>query len=178
LKIIVNNNSSLEINYFNIIDELDTNINIDVSKESSFTLNHSFINRNTYNLNIKSNFLSEESSINVNIHAINDGGKSKIDIDGLIKAQKINNNLMENIRVYNINGGKCESMPKMYIDTSKVIANHNVTISNLRDDELFYLNSKGINSLDATKLLCNGFLVKIINDDVLKTKVKEILIRR
>src|SRR5574344_2914274 len=62
LKIIVNNNSSLEINYFNIIDELDTNINIDVSKESSFTLNHSFINRNTYNLNIKSNFLSEESS--------------------------------------------------------------------------------------------------------------------
>ena len=83
--------------------------------------------------------------------------------------------MLENIRLININGGKGVSIPNMLISTSKVIANHMVTISSVPNDEIFYLTAKGINYDDAKSLICNGHLTKIITDDKLLIKIKEIL---
>lgn len=174
----IGDNSSLIINCFNIITKLNNNIKINISNKSSILFNHSYICTDEYNLHITSDFKKSESNISVNVNALNDGGKSNIDIDGLIKSQKINNVLNENIKVYNINNGSCIGMPKMYINTSKIIANHNITISNISKEELFYLMSKGINYSNAIKIICNGFLISKIKNDELKTKIKEILIRR
>ena len=83
--------------------------------------------------------------------------------------------MLENIRLININGGKGVSIPNMLISTSKVIANHMVTISSVPNDEIFYLTAKGINYDDAKALICNGHLAKIITDNKLLIKIKEIL---
>lgn len=175
LKINVTDNSSLTINYFNIIDEKDTNITITVNDKSSCTLNHSFINNHKYNLNIYTDFLKEEGTIKVNIHGINDSGKLTTNVNGYVKTEKINNYLDENIRIINLNNGEVTSNPNMYIDTSKVIANHNTTIGNIRLDELFYLMSKGLDKEESTRLITKGFLIKIISNNEIKTKISEIL---
>lgn len=178
LNIKVNNDSNLTINWFNIITNNNVVVNIECANKSSLTINHSYLNKDNYNLNIISKFLNEESNISVNIHGINNKGTSKIIVDGYIDSDKINNVLNENIRFININGGKVVSNPNIYVGTSKVIANHNNTIKNIDSNELLYLMSKGLDEKQSSKLICNGFLVKIIKNKDLKTRIKEIINRR
>lgn|SRR5574344_1514171 len=174
-KIIINDYSKCLINYFNLIDELNSDINIIIKDTSSLTINHSFITNKLYNFNLVSNFLAKESSININLHGINNKGTTNIKIDGIIAHNKNDNNLLENVRLININDGKGKVLPNMLISTSKVIANHNVTISDVNSDELLYLMSKGLSKEESIKLICNGHLVSIINDDKLKIQIKELI---
>ena len=60
----------------------------------------------------------------------------------------------------------------MQINSLDVSANHKVTISNVKDDELFYLESKGVNKEDATKLLKEGFVLGILPSDMKEDIIK------
>ncbi len=175
LEVNVHDDSSLTINYYNIIDKLETKINVNVNNKSSFTLNHSFVNNNKYNLEINTFFKKEEASIKVNINGINDKGVLSSLINGYVDNEKFNNTLDENMRIINLNDGKVTCNPNMYINISKVIANHNTTIGGVRDDELLYLMSKGIEKDAAISLICKGFLTRIITNNDLREKIKELI---
>lgn len=178
LKIIVLDNSSLIINLFNIIDDCDQSFNINIKDNSKLLFNHSFINNHSYKLDIISNFNGNNSKFDLNIYGINDKGNSNISVNGYVKQSTNDNILNENIKMININGGIGSSYPNMYIDTSKVIANHSASISGINDNELFYLMSKGLSKSEASKLICNGFVIQKITNLDLKIKIKELLNRR
>ena len=178
LNILVEDNSSLVVNYFNNIKNMEAKINIKVFNNSKCVFNHSFINKEQYNLEINTDFMNDYSNIKVNVHGINDRGTSNIIENGYVKENKYNNNLDECIKIMNINEGKSLSMPNMFIDSFDVSANHNNTVSNIDPNELFYFLSKGISLESAKKLICNGFLGSIISDRDLKTKIIEYLNRR
>ena len=172
LNITVKENSHLVINYYSVVYDNKSIINIFIENNASIILNHSFVNYNKYDLEVLTNFNGNDGKININIHGINDKGKTNIDVNGYVNNNN-NNILDESIRLININGGAAVSNPNMYISTSKVIANHNTTIGGVRSDELFYLMSKGLNRSDSIKLICDGFLIKNISDEGLITKIKE-----
>ena len=172
LNITVKENSHLVINYYSVVYDNKSIINIFIENNASIILNHSFVNYNKYDLEVLTNFNGNDGKININIHGINDKGKTNIDVNGYVNNNN-NNILDESIRLININGGSAVSNPNMYISTSKVIANHNTTIGGVRSDELFYLMSKGLNRSDSIKLICDGFLIKNISDEGLITKIKE-----
>ena len=174
INIEIEDNASLILNYFNQIDKLDSIINIKANNKSSIIFNHSFINKDNYKLLIKTDFLKEEANIKVNIHGLNDKGEAYINVDGYVKENKSNNVLDENIRIINLHNGKVISNPNMFINTSKVIANHNTTIGNVNKDELLYLQSKGLDITSAIHLICLGFLTSIIDNEELIIKIKEI----
>jgi len=71
--------------------------------------------------------------------------------------------------------GKCEVNPDIEIKTNAVNANHLVAISNIRDNELFYLMSKGISISLANDLIKRSFLIGNIKDEELKLKINEYL---
>jgi len=175
LDIDVKTKSTLIINYFSLIKKRESNIKINAHNKSRVVFNHSFKNLDVYNLNIMTNFLGEEASITVNLNGLNDGGKCTLDVNGYVNTNKINNVLDENMKVVNLNNGTAVSNPNMYIDTSKVIANHNTTIGGIGDEELFYLMSKGLDKDEATKLICHGFLISKLNNEELVKRVKEII---
>lgn len=175
LNIIVRKGVTLTVNYFNIIDKLDSKITITCEDNANITFNHSFITKDTYNLSLITDFLGNNAYLCENVHGINDKGTSNITADGYVKNSKNDNELLENIRLININGGKGVSIPNMLISTSKVIANHMVTISSVPSDEIFYLMAKGIDLEAARSLICNGHLTKIITDEKLLIKIKETL---
>ena len=97
------------------------------------------------------------------------------DIDGTLLNNNINNILDEKIKIININNGKVICKPNMYIKTSEIIANHENAIGNINKDEVFYLMSKGISKDNAEKLIVNGYLLSIINNDELKDKIRDYL---
>ena len=63
----------------------------------------------------------------------------------------------------------------MYIKTSQIIANHENAIGNINKDEVIYLMSKGINKENAEKLIIQGYLLSVIDNEELKTKIREYL---
>ena len=77
-------------------------------------------------------------------------------------------------RIINLTNNKCSISPNMYIDCFDVVANHSAFIGTFKDDELFYLQSRGINKIDATKLLIRGFLTSELSEEQKETYNKKI----
>ena len=159
-KIIIRLNDNVEfiLNEYSEIDKRDYSIEVIQNNNSSFIYNHSFIVSDLYNLNININMNGNNSNNVINIHGINDGGKSNIIVDGTVKDNTKDNNLDEKIRILNINNGKSHILPNMYINTKNVIANHAASITDIDKNYLFYMNSKGIDNDKAKELIINGFL--------------------
>lgn len=76
-------------------------------------------------------------------------------------------------RIINFNERKCSIHPNLFIDEHDVIANHSAFIGKFREEERFYLESRGLSESLATNLLVKGFLLAHLN---LTNKRKEELI--
>lgn len=77
----------------------------------------------------------------------------------------------QNNRIVNLNNNKSEILPNLYIDCNDVEASHSALIGKFSDEEMFYLQSRGIDYNNALKLLISGFLTSDINN---KKILKEI----
>ena len=77
-------------------------------------------------------------------------------------------------RIINLTQGNCVINPNMYIDCFDVNANHSAFIGSFSEEELFYLQSRGIDKETATKLLIRGFLTSDLNES-LKDKYNDII---
>lgn len=152
-------NVKLVINHYDEIAS-DSRLKISVLQKngSEFIYNHSFINKCDYDLDINISMDGNDSKNVINISGISDSGRSNIIIDGKVNVDTMDNELNESVRVLNINDGKTNIFPNMYINTKNVIANHAASVTNVNRDYLFYLNSKGIKNNDATNLIIDGFL--------------------
>lgn len=56
--------------------------------------------------------------------------------------------------------------PELEIYADDVVCAHGATVGELDDDQLFYLNSRGIPENKARQMLIQAFLKDIINDSV------------
>ncbi len=88
-------------------------------------------------------------------------GESHLIFDGLIKvpqgvkgivAEEQNRNLILS------NAAQIESRPRLEIDSDEVACRHGSTISDLDENELFYLQSRGVPEGEARRLLIEAFL--------------------
>lgn len=161
LNIVLEDNIEFIINHYSEIIENSLKINIIQNNNSIFNYNHSFKCNKLYNLDINVELRGNNSKNNINIHGISDNGKSNIKVDGIVNKSTIDNELDESIRVINMNNGQTYIYPNMFIDTKNVVANHAASITSISEDYLFYLNSKGINNIDATNMIIDGFLENV-----------------
>ncbi|MFM7362947.1 MAG: Fe-S cluster assembly protein SufD [Cuspidothrix sp.] len=75
----------------------------------------------------------------------------------LTDAAQLNRNLLLSSK------SRIDTKPQLEITADNVKCAHGATVSQLEDDEIFYLQSRGINENDARKLLVNAFAAEIIN---------------
>ena len=174
ININIKDDLNIIINDFRIINKSRTKINIILNDKSSLIYNHSYLNKNTYNLNINTKYNGHYSNLTLNIHGINDNGISNIIIDGDM-GENFNNTLLENIRGVNINKGKGKIEPNILVNNSQIDANHKATIGALSNDELNYLMSKGISKEESKRLILIGFLTNIFEDLTFITRIKELI---
>lgn len=162
LKINLSDNSKVEVFDFNLKNK-NTNINVKQNNNTSFIYNHSFKIDGEYNLNLIANINGDNNINKINIYGISNG-YSKLIVDGIVKENTKNNILDENIKVLTING-KCFTRPMMHINVKECIANHNTAISNVREDEIFYLMSKGLDRESSVKLISDGYLYGLFKSE-------------
>ncbi|BDI16700.1 Fe-S cluster assembly protein SufD [Nostoc cf. commune SO-36] len=75
----------------------------------------------------------------------------------LTNATQLNRNLLLSSKA------RVDTKPQLEITADNVKCAHGATVSQLEDDEIFYLQSRGIDENDARKLLINAFAAEVIN---------------
>lgn len=103
----------------------------------------------------------KNTSSNIINHGVNiKDGSLKFNVSGFVPKGKINCLVDQKNRIINLTDEKCEIMPNLFIDENDVIANHSAHIGKCKDEELFYLESRGIKEKEAEMLLIKGFLLQ------------------
>ncbi|MGB3510627.1 MAG: Fe-S cluster assembly protein SufD [Microcoleaceae cyanobacterium] len=75
----------------------------------------------------------------------------------LTNASQLNRNLLLS------SGGRVDTKPQLEIIADNVKCSHGATVSQLDDDEVFYLQSRGLNEEASRNLLIDAFAAEIIN---------------
>ncbi len=81
----------------------------------------------------------------------------------------------QNNRIISNNEKKNEIRPNLYIEEYDVEANHSALIGRFSKEELFYLQSRGISQIDATKLLLQGFLKSDIENSKMQKEIERMI---
>lgn len=120
-------------------------------------------NKETYDYHIFHNYNDTISNIKNNGVCINDGNiiyQVSSFVPKEIKGCIVN----QNNRIINLTDNKCEIKPNLYIDSFDVEASHSALIGKFSDEEMFYIQSRGIDYETALKLLITGFLTSDIDN--------------
>lgn len=172
----IKENAKIVYNRF-VLNPLDYGkLEINHENNAISIFNEGIICNNDYqmDLNVYENNSNIKSKVLVRLITENDA-RVKINASGYVAKDTLNNEITEDLRAFNTEVSKVEILPNLIVDSNDVIANHNATISSVFDEELFYLNSKRINNSEAIKLLKNGFLLSIYNDNNFKENIKNYL---
>ena len=135
-------------------------INIATDVEVETDLNNVFKNK----VNLKDFIINgDNNENNIFVRGVS-LDNNYINVDGVINEHSKGNVLNEDLRMLNL-GGNAYVSPMLHVSALDVIANHNTAISNIREDELFYLKSKGISEENCIKLISDGYLYGLFKKD-------------
>ena len=139
----------------------DYNISFSLLNNVKLNLNMLILNNNKNKVTVNINMLGNSSKAILDIRGMNIDNDSNLDIicNGYVKKDTKDKELIENLKglIKNEND-TIKISPVMKIDTNEVSANHLVTIGSFNKEELFYLESLGLDKDNAQKMLTNSFL--------------------
>ena len=159
-------NSLCSVNKIQNIDSIKEMIIVNLNGISAdFEYNFKTIssNKETYDYHIFHNYNNTISNIKNNGVCIENGNiiyQVSSFVPKEIKGCVVN----QNNRIINLTDNKCEIKPNLYIDSYDVEASHSALIGKFSDEEMFYIQSRGIDYNSALKLLITGFLTSDINN--------------
>lgn len=163
LEINVLKNADVLVNLVLNLESTSFNLVINSYENSKINLNVALKYQKNCEINIYNNIWENNTNTSIKLRCVEDEGNLKIKAIGDIKENLSNNNYLEDIRAIVSNQESITIMPDLKV-ASVSLANHNTTISNINEEELFYLESKGINRENAVNLIKEGFLKGILNE--------------
>jgi len=167
------NNSNCDVFKFQNIDSIKEMVVVNLNDENA-SLKYNFKtisnNKETYDYHIFHNSNNTSSIIKNNGVCIADGSII-YQVSSFVPKKLKGCIVSQNNRIINLTNNKCEIRPNLYIDTKDVDAFHSALIGKFSDEEMFYMNSRGIDYDTANKLLIKGFLMSDISDSKM---IKEI----
>lgn len=170
-KYYLNEYASLKINkFYNVrkIREVDIIHLNGIGSSIETVLKTVAIKEEKYDMMVYHNSLKTNSHI-INHGITKDDGKITFNVTSIVEANKPKCVVNQQNRIINLNDKKCKINPNLFIDEYDVEANHGAFIGKFKDEELFYLQSRGISKEEAINLLTVGFLCShITNEDLLK----------
>ncbi len=167
------NNGSLLVNKFYNNKACNEKITIDLCSIDS-QINYNFCNIcvgcEKYVIDINHKNKKSVSNINNKSIALKNSDLNFV-INSNVPDSSIKSILNQNTRIVTMGDSNSKVSPNMFIDCDDIEAKHGSVIGTFKDDQLFYLMSKGICYSEALKLLIKGYIfssVKVSSDVRLK----------
>lgn len=162
-------NTSLDLNLFIESDSIcnvfsvntSINVKIDLIKDSiNFKYNYSTINSldNLYNVDI--NHLSNNIHSKITSHGINvNDSKLSFVVNTVVPKESLNIKTNQDSKIIILGDNNSTIKPNLFIDNDDIEADHAAYIGKLKNEDLFYLESRGISEENSKKLLIKAFLM-------------------
>jgi hypothetical protein len=157
--------ASLEVNKFSNIKKLTEKIIINlngINSKVDYYFSTICTHVNTYNININHNNKKTKSNA-INRGVSLDGSKLTINLSGTIHNNMVDSILNQDSKIIVLGDNNSIIEPKLFIYEDKVEAKHSAVIGRFRDEELFYLKSRGLTEEMAFQLLIKGFISGVLN---------------
>ena len=171
-----NSNYSYDIKEDTIIYHysINSSSNVDIKLDKDIRLDYYFntinYDDNKFSINVKHK--SNNSHSEVYNHGINmNTNKLTFDVTGVVPKEYSKCICNQDNQIINMDNGKSSILPKLLIDNFDVDSNHAAYIGKFRDEDLFYLMSRGISRDMSYRLLLNGFLLN--SDSIELERIKE-----
>ncbi|MDD2203095.1 MAG: SufD family Fe-S cluster assembly protein [Bacilli bacterium] len=177
-KYIISNNSKVIINKFYYMNEYneDVSINLDgFAAEVLFNLSVMSSSTQKYNININHN--NKNTISNIYNHGVTfDSGSIELLVNGFVKRGMCDSVLNQDNKIMTMGNGTSIIKPNLFIDEYMVEARHGASIGRFSEDEIFYLQTRGIPPKEGYYLLMKGFLLETFTlDEDVKHKLEKII---
>lgn len=166
------NNGGIKINKFYTNEGVKEKIVVNLNKEKDYIYyNFSSITKGIeeYIMDINHNAKNTLSNISNKLVALKNS-KINFTINSNVYKECNGSILEQNTRIVTMDKCDTKIQPNMFIDLDDVEARHGSVIGTFKNDQIFYLMSKGISYNDTLKLLIKGYLLGnvMVNFDVRK----------
>ena len=166
------NNGGVKINKFYTNEGIKEKIVVNLNKEKDYIYyNFSSITKGIeeYIMDINHNAKNTLSNISNKLVALKNS-KINFTINSNVYKECNGSILEQNTRIVTMDKCDTKIQPNMFIDLDDVEARHGSVIGTFKNDQIFYLMSKGISYNDTLKLLIKGYLLGnvMVNFDVRK----------
>lgn len=170
----INSNSKLNLYKFYDIEKAKEFVRIDLNGINAFIdYNFKTISKQEEKYDITVYHNSPNTVSNIINNGINiKEGNLIFNVSSFVSNGNKKCDVSQKSRIVNLTMNKCKICPNLYIDEYDVNANHSAYIGNFKDEELFYLMSRGITKSESEYLLIKGFLLN--NMECMQKLVSEI----
>mgnify|MGYP003308402792 CR=1 FL=1 len=156
------------IYHYSINSSSNVDVNI-VTENVNLFYYYNNINYDDNKFNIKVNHLKSNTHSELYNHGVNVFcNKLMYYVDGIVPKSSSKCICNQDNQIINMDNGKSTILPILLIDNYDVDSNHGAYIGKFRDEEMFYLMSRGISREDSYRLLLNGFLINSDSIDMNK----------
>lgn len=177
-------NSSYDLSqaYFND-GSLKIKLDVNLLKENARTnTNLACISRledkKIFDLNIVSNHSNTYGEMN-NFGVVKDNATLIFNGIGKIEKNASQSTAHQSSKIITFsNGVNAQANPYLIIDESDVVASHSAAVGQMDEDQLYYLQSRGINFETASQLITYGYLKPVLNkikNNDLKSKLEKLI---
>ena len=164
----IDSNSKVNVFKFNNIDSIKEHFICNLNGFNSsinYNLKTISINPENYDFLIYHNFNNTNSNINTNGVSIKDGCVL-FNVSSFIPKNITGCIASQDNKIIVLNDNESVIKPNLYIDCDDVVASHSAWVGSFSEDDLFYLQSRGISREDSIKLLIIGFLTSNISSSL------------
>ena len=165
LEINLAKNSHLTIEFLLDVENSKNEITIFNQENSQLDFHYACQFKNTNELIIHNQIQTDHNRNALLVRAVENGGNLSILATGEIKKDTKDNAYLEEIKAITTYDDQIKIKPNLLVDANAVLASHNATIGPISDESLFYLESKGLDRLTASRLIKEGFLKGIVNEE-------------
>ena len=174
----IGDNGGLILSKFCYNNETNEVININLKGEkSSIKYNYSSVSKGNDRTKINIYHLGNNSISDIyNRTVAREGSSNYFDINSYVENGIKDCYLKQQTKIITLGESDNRINPNMFIGEDSTTAIHSSTISNIDEDSLFYLMSRGIDYNTSVKLIVKGFIISNINcDDEKKSEILNIL---
>lgn len=178
IKYILEEKSVLNINKFSINNNTKETITIDLKGlNSEINYHFSNISTNQANYHIIINHKAPKTISNI-INRTISTNDTLVDytIDSILPKNNYGCILNQETKIITNDSSNCYIRPNMFIDEEDVDARHASYIGKFKEDEIFYLMTRGLSLKESIKLLTKGYILSNINanEELEKTIINDI----
>lgn len=157
--IVLEDNASLIIHDIIDIEGINGNLSIISNNNTNLDLGLGISSKGKNTFNIINRLVGNNNKSNIKIRVVSEKySHINMKLTGIIESNTKNNDYTEDIKYLNLYPETIICLPELIVNSNDTVANHLMSVGNVSEEELFYLESRGINKKDSIEMIKRGFL--------------------